>query len=476
MKDESRLEPPEQIQANPDTVSPALPAPLGSGPSAWSERDAAPSVRLERPFPLHPTFWWALLWCLGLVLFTQLPAALVAVLVLVIVAVSDPEQIKSTNSPAVQGAVAVAVLLAHGLIIAFALLLLRIVAGRDWTRQVALRLPSGGHLLLTLAAVPAFVVLGTVAYQVIKRGLGFPGMDDAAGVAAFWGGLVLALLVAGAGELMLRTGRGAAWYRRDIEPMAWPYRMGLSVGVLGALGSVVWLGYVGLKPELAPLLGSGGLTGMEEMAEMFASWPVAAAVLVVGVFPALSEELWCRAYLGRGLVGAHGPFWGVLLTSLLFGLIHFDPCQGTMAVLMGLVLHALYLATRSLLVPVLMHFLNNSLAVLLARLPGAAALERQSVTPDSDGLSVAALMLTGALLLGATLGALYRCRARLVGPAEGLTWQPPYPGVALPPPGSGTRVWAPRPSPLAVLSVVVALMLFALALVIFVERFSGRAR
>ena len=74
---------------------------------------------------------------------------------------------------------------------------------------------------------------------------------------------------------------------------------------------------------------------MEAMVKEFRTWPWQFGVLVIGLGPGLSEELWCRGFLGRGLVEHYGVILGVLLTSFLFGLIHGDPHQGTMAMLMG---------------------------------------------------------------------------------------------------------------------------------------------
>ena len=57
--------------------------------------------------------------------------------------------------------------------------------------------------------------------------------------------------------------------------------------------------------------------------------------------------------------------------------------------------------------------------------------------------------LASALVLMLAVGlALYQSRARLVRREEPLfvpPWQPPHPGVALPPPGSGTAVSHPWP-------------------------------
>lgn len=96
-------------------------------------------------------------------------------------------------------------------------------------------------------------------------------------------------------------------------------------------------------------------------------------LLVIAVGAAVNEELFCRGFLGRGLVGRYGILMGVLVTSLIFGVIHLNLPQGIWACILGCFLHLSYLATRSFWVPMLLHFLNNAIAVLV-----------QSALPDFD--------------------------------------------------------------------------------------------
>lgn len=185
--------------------------------------------------------------------------------------------------------------------------------------------------------------------------------------------------------------------------------------------------------DLMPV-GKGGKPYMEQMVELFRSWPAAFGVLVIGVGPGIGEELWCRGFLGRGLVGRYGYVVGVVFTSFFFGLIHLDPQQGFMAMLMGLWLHFVYLTGRSLWLPILLHFLNNSFSMLVPYVPDVESLMKRLA--EFPGLTYP---VAGILLLAVGV-ALYRSRARVVGgPPE------PYPTVAYPPPDSGAAVVWPGP-------------------------------
>lgn len=193
---------------------------------------------------------------------------------------------------------------------------------------------------------------------------------------------------------------------------------------------------------LRPQAKGQGLFDVGEIVKVFSSWPWGLAVLLVGVLPGIGEELWCRAFLGRGLVGRYGVVAGVLFASFFFGAIHVDPLQGTIAALLGLWLHFTYLVTRSLWAPILLHFLNNSLAVTALRFESLKALE------DSPGAIPPYIFFTAALLLLAVGAALFQGRARLVAEDGGgpPPWQPDFPSVEWPPAGSGTRVACPWPT------------------------------
>jgi membrane protease YdiL (CAAX protease family) len=215
----------------------------------------------------------------------------------------------------------------------------------------------------------------------------------------------------------------------------------LSFPAMVVLGNAL---YGALKYVLPSITELWDIPGMEEMVKLFNSWPWFFAVLVIGLGPGISEELWCRAFLGRGLVGHYGVVLGVLYASFFFGLIHIDPLQGTMAMFVGAWLHFVYLTTRSLWMPMLLHFLNNSLAVVANRSESLTKMEGQV-----QGNQVLIVLTSLALLVSAGW-ALYRSRVRLE-PAEdvGADWTPEYGGVAHPPSQSTRAVIRPFPGWLA---------------------------
>jgi membrane protease YdiL (CAAX protease family) len=392
-----------------------------------------------------------------LLLITQIPAALVGIAVLFAIAWRDPDAVRDADSPAVGVAMIVAVVVAHALIVLVALIALRATAGRHWTREVALRPPSVAHVLLALALLPAFMILGNGAAQLLSRPeLHYPSLARPPEVAAFWGAVALVLLLAAVGQILCGLIGGCDWPRRWVAPLSREMKAGLSALLLAVAVGVGVGAYVVLLPPAAALLPpeASGLSGVEDLVKAMTGLPLPLVALAIGVMPGVSEELWCRAFLGRGLVGRYGVFWGVLMASFFFGAIHGDPRQATYAALMGVVLHSVYLMSRSLLVPMLLHFGNNALGIALTRVEPLKVL-------DSEEAATWHLFTAAGAVLVLCLVAFWQSRARLVG-----IWRPEHPGVSWPPPGYDTHVEAPMPSWPVALLVVVALAGLAVSLVV----------
>lgn len=89
------------------------------------------------------------------------------------------------------------------------------------------------------------------------------------------------------------------------------------------------------------------------------------ALLTVAVAPAILEELLFRAGLQPIFIGiTRSPFWGILITSLLFSAIHFSIYGFISRVALGLLLGLVYYYGRNIWLSILFHFVNNALIVV----------------------------------------------------------------------------------------------------------------
>ena len=97
-------------------------------------------------------------------------------------------------------------------------------------------------------------------------------------------------------------------------------------------------------------------------------------VLSIALLGPVAEELCFRgAIIGGMLREGRRPWTAILVSSMLFSLVHFNPAQIPFAFVMGLVLGLIYVRTESLLLPIFIHVFNNSTAVVQLFVMGDAA-------------------------------------------------------------------------------------------------------
>ncbi len=89
------------------------------------------------------------------------------------------------------------------------------------------------------------------------------------------------------------------------------------------------------------------------------------AILFDVLVPAICEELLCRYALLK-LLSPFGKGGSALLSAILFALMHANFYQMPYAFFAGFLLSALALSSKSVLVPVVFHVLNNLTAVILS--------------------------------------------------------------------------------------------------------------
>lgn len=140
---------------------------------------------------------------------------------------------------------------------------------------------------------------------------------------------------------------------------AWLMSLGFNLFYSGVVTSV--FGRRIEQTAVLPLFG-GGLPG-------FALALVLAALLVPFV-----EEMFFRGFVFPGLARRFGRVAGVVLSGVLFGAAHLSPDSFIPLSFMGIVLSLLYSATGSLYPGIILHSINNSVALLAAFLSEAGLL------------------------------------------------------------------------------------------------------
>ena len=100
---------------------------------------------------------------------------------------------------------------------------------------------------------------------------------------------------------------------------------------------------------------------MEQMTKDKATM-IVLAVIMAPIF----EEIVFRGIIQKGLINkGMNPATAIIISSVVFGLVHANPWQFVGAVLLGSVLGFVYYKTKSLLLPILLHAFNNLCSSLL---------------------------------------------------------------------------------------------------------------
>ena len=86
-------------------------------------------------------------------------------------------------------------------------------------------------------------------------------------------------------------------------------------------------------------------------------------LISTAIIPALVEEFACRGVI-FGLLKEHSEGFAVLVSAILFGIIHGNFIQIPFAFMVGLALEVIRLKTGTLWIAILVHFCNNFVSVI----------------------------------------------------------------------------------------------------------------
>jgi len=89
-------------------------------------------------------------------------------------------------------------------------------------------------------------------------------------------------------------------------------------------------------------------------------------LLLLALLPAVFEELIFRGVIFNGLRNTKGKAVAVVVSSLLFALMHGNLAQFVYPFIMGLVFSMIVLRTGNLLYSMIVHFVNNSLVIVFS--------------------------------------------------------------------------------------------------------------
>jgi len=95
--------------------------------------------------------------------------------------------------------------------------------------------------------------------------------------------------------------------------------------------------------------------------------PFWSSFLLTAIFAPIFEEWLCRGMILRGLLTKMKPVWAIVISALFFAVIHMNPWQALNAFIIGVIMGYVYYKTGSLILTMIIHFVNNGTAVVLSQ-------------------------------------------------------------------------------------------------------------
>lgn len=140
----------------------------------------------------------------------------------------------------------------------------------------------------------------------------------------------------------------------------------------------------------------------ERMLNVDTVWGLLGNLLVIALIPAIGEEMTFRGVLQQALVrGTKNAHVGIILSAAVFSFIHFQFYGFLPRMFLGIILGYMFYYSGSLWTSILMHFINNGVAVVVAYLEykGLTDVEWEHFgATDNAWMLIASLLLTVGLI------------------------------------------------------------------------------
>ncbi|NDV46312.1 CPBP family intramembrane metalloprotease [Paludibacter sp. 221] len=127
-------------------------------------------------------------------------------------------------------------------------------------------------------------------------------------------------------------------------------------------------------------------------------------ITVVVAEPVL-EELIFRGIILDGLLKKYSPTKAIIVSALLFGIVHLNPWQFVGATILGLFIGWVYYRTRNLSLAILIHFVNNLIPAIIMNVSDAyksgdvQALMNETLVESYGGLVSMILIISGCIVV-----------------------------------------------------------------------------
>ncbi|HED07612.1 MAG TPA: CPBP family intramembrane metalloprotease [Ignavibacteria bacterium] len=105
-------------------------------------------------------------------------------------------------------------------------------------------------------------------------------------------------------------------------------------------------------------------------------------IFVVSIVPAVSEEIMFRGFIQGSFELKLRARWAIIITAVFFGFYHFNPYGLVPLIILGLYFSFAAYMSRSIVVPMILHFTNNFIAIIMYFIIG----DKDLIDPSASGV------------------------------------------------------------------------------------------
>lgn len=109
-------------------------------------------------------------------------------------------------------------------------------------------------------------------------------------------------------------------------------------------------------------------------------------IAIVSIIPGICEETFFRGFVQKSFELKYKPLKAAIITSLFFGIYHFNPYGLVALIVLGIYLGFAAYTSNSIFIPMTLHFLNNFVAIMAYFIFGSEEFMESNVV-SKEGIS-----------------------------------------------------------------------------------------
>jgi len=152
--------------------------------------------------------------------------------------------------------------------------------------------------------------------------------------------------------------------RAKLLPFGYPGVYVIFLAIFFTVGVDIVIDYSTVATEYFLPVPDSIQESIKQLVAVSSAWDVVLKVVILCLLPGICEEIFFRGFCQTSLAARWGTLPAVIVSSLIFALLHGNPWYFHLYFLLGLFMGWAYATTGTLVAPIICHVLNNLWSVL----------------------------------------------------------------------------------------------------------------